>query len=84
LKKEGPKERSAAELKLRSQKKIALAKVIDNGPLLRIAADSALNNRISLGNKFNKKMINRISNEASPDLAYMGSRIDLSFPNPQE
>lgn len=50
--------------------------VTDNSPLLRIKADSFLNNRISLGNRFNKRV--KIPLEDSPKQDYMQSRMDLS------
>lgn len=57
----------------RSEAKIQPYKVTDNGPILRITADSALNNKVSGGNKFNKRVVSQISNEASPTRNYMGS-----------
>lgn len=54
-------------------------KVTDNSPLMRIDADSTLNNRIIRGDRYNKRMY--IESRDSPDRSYMASKIDLSFPD---
>ena len=48
--------------------------VTDNSPLLRFNADSALNNRISMGSKFNK----RVNISPFPWKNYTRASIDLS------
>ena len=54
-------------------------RVTDNSPLLRIGADSTLNNKIARGDRYNKRM--NILSRDSPDRSYMRPSIDLSFPD---
>ena len=66
-------------------KRYPVSKVTDNGPLLQIGADSSLNNRIALGNKFNKRSRLQIGhNNETKTRDFMESRIDLSFPDGQD
>ena len=62
----------------RSNPNNRLGVITDNSPLLRISADSTLNNKISLGDKFNKRV--KITRDDSPKQDYMGSTVDLSQP----
>ena len=55
-----------------------LTDITDDTPLLLIDKDSALNNKIAAGLKFNKRV--KVGKDASPDQDYMGSGIDLTFP----
>lgn len=48
----------------------------DNSPLLRFQADSSLNNKIAVGDRFNRRV--RIRREDSPSQEYMQAKIDLS------
>ena len=53
-----------------------IGRVTDNSPLMQIGFDSSLNNKLTLGNKFNKKI--KIDNASKE---YMSTNIDLSFPD---
>jgi hypothetical protein len=53
-----------------------IGKVTDNSPLMQGQFDSSLNNKLTLGNKFNKKV-----NIENASKEYMSTNIDLSFPD---
>ena len=61
------------------QKARNVNRVTDNSPLLRIYADSAHNDKIALGRRFNKRMSIEPLDTTPERKNYMKSSIDLSY-----